>query len=159
MGAVCAGERLARIPERIASEQGLGAQGDETTPTPMRVTNSTGARKEAVILTKRDVAVITRRGNISQFQSRSLYGALGLGDDQWRQVDRVLAAYYQEGFARHLDGRNRPAAGVEAWQQQRAELSRRAFAAVNTHLAPEQASQFQKLYQGENWLWAVESSL
>lgn len=100
------------------------------------------------------LSALTRRENIAQFQSRLLYGALGLNDDQWRPMDRTLAAYYQEGYARNLNPEARPQTGIDVWQQQRASLSRRVFADIDAGLLPEQSSRFHKLFRAEDWMWA-----
>ena len=158
-GAVLAGQKLIQMLGRVTSEQGICAGSGDLSVKPTPVNHSTGDKTETGVLTKRDLPIITKRENIAQFQSRFLSGALDLQDEQWRQVDRTLAAYYQEGFTRHLDREVRPSTETDAWQRQRADLSRRAFAAVNARLTPEQAVRFQKLYQGETWLWAVGSGI
>ena len=114
------------------------------------------AKVKKFMANEKNLSAVTTSENISQFQSRLLYGALALNDEQWRQVNRTLAAYYQEGYARKLNHEARPQADTERWQQQRADLSSRAFAAINARLAPEQSVQFCKLCPRENWLWAMD---
>lgn len=97
--------------------------------------------------------------SVRQFQSLSIYGALNLSEDQWRGIDLTLSGFYTNGFANRLNTGARPQTGIDAWNQQRAALSRAAFSAVSSRLTPEQAARFEELYSKDNWLWTISTGM
>lgn len=84
--------------------------------------------------------------SVAEFQSLQLYGALGLDEAQWRQLDGVLQRIYAESFDNKLNGAARPSTGLEEWEERRTQMSRSAFAEIRSLFTPPQRVEFERLY-------------
>lgn len=107
---------------------------------------------EATLL--KGLNTLTKDGNfdmgdpatVAQFQSMQVYGALGLNESQWQQLDGKLNAFYQEFYGQKLSVASRPDTAVEAWEERRNQMSRKAFAEIQASFTPQQRADFLRIY-------------
>ena len=84
---------------------------------------------------------------MAQFQSLQLYGALGLDETQWRDLDKTLNRIYAEFNDEGLSKSSQPSTGMEDWAKRRDEKARQAFTEIEAGLTPQQRTRFNQAYQ------------
>jgi len=87
--------------------------------------------------------------DFADFQTAFIQGALGLSDaTKLEQIHDVIQRTYEQAVANGLDVASKPATDSEAWVQRRFQLDRRATAAVEQLLTPDERRSFGRTFLG-----------
>jgi len=85
----------------------------------------------------------------ADFQTAFIQGAVGISDPaKLQQIHDLIRQTYEHAVANGLDVSSKPATGADPWVQQRYQLDRRATAAVERILTPEERSAFSRAFLG-----------
>jgi hypothetical protein len=85
----------------------------------------------------------------ADFQTAFIQGAVGISDPaKLQQVHDLIRQTYEHAVANGLDVSSKPATDADPWVQQRHQLDRRATAAVERILTPEERSAFGRAFLG-----------
>lgn len=85
----------------------------------------------------------------ADFQTAFIQGAVGISDTaKLQQIHDLIRQTYEHAVANGLDIPSKPAADTDAWVQRRFQLDRRATAAVEQVLTPEESQFFGRAFIG-----------
>jgi hypothetical protein len=85
----------------------------------------------------------------ADFQTAFIQGAVGISDpNKLQQIHDLIRQTYEQAVANGLDIPSKPIADSDAWVQQRFQLDRRATAAVEQILTPEESQLFGRAFIG-----------
>jgi hypothetical protein len=85
----------------------------------------------------------------ADFQAAFIQGAVGISDTtKLQRIHDLIRQTYEQAVANGLDIPSKPATDTDAWVQQRFQLDRRATAAVEQILTPEERQSFGRAFIG-----------
>ena len=134
------------------AEQGLAAgtlRGKVLRGDTANVSASELALQEALAQRQLNQTLERSPAEFADFQTAFIQGAVGISDPaRLQQIHDLIRQTYEHAVANGLDVSSKPATDAEAWVQRRFQLDRRATAATEQVLTPDERKAFSRAFLG-----------